>query len=465
MSTASRTVSARLPDIVGAPHVFTDPTELNSFAVDGIVPAAAVRPGSSDEVVEIVKYAASEKLALIPCGARTKLGIGSPPLRYDLALDMTRLERIISYDPGDLTLSVEPGVPLRKLAATLAEHRQFLPLSVPYFNQATVGGTIASGVDNPLRQFYGTSRDYILGMEFAIGEGVRSKSGGCVVKNVTGYDLHKLMIGSLGTLGVITRINFKTFPMLVGSRGFVAAFESLDRAIEMRHRVAQSALTPVTIELLSPSVAELFEQPAAEKITGTVMPPNLISRKHWALTIGFAGNENVLARYETDLRRIAAESAAAGITVISDKVRSAAFAHKREFVPIALAASRAATIVKLGVLPMRMKEALDAGAKAADANELPWAAMARGLGVIYFVLLPTERNDAAHRKVTAATNQILAAASALDANATIPWCPAEWKSTLKIWGPERSDIAQMQKVKKIFDPIGIFSPGRFVGGF
>ena len=461
MSTASRTVSARLPEIVGAQHVLTDPAELNRYAVDGIVPAAVVRPGSSDDVVEIVKYAASEKSALIPCGARTKLGIGSPPLRYDLALDMTRLERIISYDPGDLTLSVEPGVPLRKLAATLAEHRQFLPLSVPYFNQATVGGTIASGVDNPLRQFYGTSRDYILGMEFIIGDGVRSKSGGCVVKNVTGYDLHKLMIGSLGTLGVITRVNFKTFPMPAGTRGFVALFENLDRAIEMRHRIAQSSLTPITFEILSPCVAELFGGAAAERITGSTMPPNAISAKHWALTIGYAGNENVLARYEADLRRMAAESAAVGVSVLGDDVRPAAFARKREFIPIALAGSPATTIVKLGVLPMRMKEALDAAAKAADANGLPWAAMARGLGVIYFVLLPGERDDAAQRKVTAAINQILAAANTLDANATIPWCPAEWKSTLKIWGPERSDIAQMQKVKKIFDPIGIFSPRRF----
>jgi glycolate oxidase FAD binding subunit len=464
MSTASRTASSRLPDIVGAQHVLTDPAELQRYAVDGILPGAVVRLGSSDEVVEIVRYAASEKLALIPCGARTKLGIGSPPRRYDLALDMTRLERVISYDPGDLTLSVEPGVSLRKLAATLAEHRQFLPLSVPYFNQATVGGTIASGVDNPLRQFYGTARDYILGMEFVIGEGVRTKSGGCVVKNVTGYDLHKLMIGSLGTLGVITRVNFKTFPMPAGTRGFVARFESLDRAMEMRHRIAQSSLTPITFEILSPRVAELFSGAAAERITGSPMPSNAISAKHWALTIGYSGNENVLARYEADLRRMAAESAAVGIGVLGDDARPAAFARKREFIPIALDSSPATTIVKLGVLPMRIKEALDSAAKAADANELPWAAMARGLGVIYFVLLPGERNEAAHRKVTAAINQILAAASALDANATVPWCPAEWKSSLKIWGPEHSDIAQMRKVKNIFDSTGIFSPGRFAGG-
>ena len=109
MTTASKTASSRLPDIVGAEHVSTDPAELSAYAVDGKLPSVTARPGSTEELIEIVKYAAAEKLALIASGARTKLGIGSPPARYDVALDMTRLNRIIAYDPGDLTLSVETG--------------------------------------------------------------------------------------------------------------------------------------------------------------------------------------------------------------------------------------------------------------------------------------------------------------------------------------------------------------------
>ena len=464
MTTASKAASSRLPDIVGAEHVSTDPVELSAYAVAGKLPSVTVRPGSTVEVIEIVKYAAAESLALVASGARTKLGIGWPPARYDVALDMTRLNRIIAYDPGDLTLSVEAGVPLREVAKALAEHRQFLPLAVPFFDRATVGGTIASGVDTPLRQFYGTARDYVLGMEFVLGEGVRSKSGGNVVKNVTGYDLHKLMIGSLGTLGVITRVNFKTFPMPVSSRGFVATFENLDRAIEMRNRVAQSPLTPMTFDLMSPRVADLFSLPAAERLTTSPMPAGILSPGHWALTIGYSGKENVLSRYEAELRRMAAESAAGNVTVLGDRVRAAAFAFKREFIPIALASSPATTIVKISVLPARLKDALVAAIKAADTNQLPWAAMARSLGVIYFALLPADLSEASHRQAVATTNHILAAGASLGANVTIPWCPSEWKSALKIWGPERHDLAQMQKVKKVFDPLGIFSPGRFIGG-
>jgi FAD/FMN-containing dehydrogenase len=90
--------------------------------------------------------------------------------------------------------------------------------------------------------------------------------------------------------------------------------------------------------------------------------------------------------------------------------------------------------------------------------------MARSLGVIYFALLPAVRSDASQRQMVAATNQILAAGASLGANMTIPWCPSEWKSALKVWGPDRHDLAQMQRVKKVFDPLGIFSPGRFIGG-
>jgi glycolate oxidase FAD binding subunit len=464
VTTTSKTASLRLPDIVGAAHVSTDPTELSACAVDGKRPTVTARPGSTEEVIEIVRYAAAEKLALIASGARTKLGIGSSPERYDVALDMTRLNRIIAYDPGDLTLSVEAGTPLRNVAEALAQHRQFLPLAVPYFDRATVGGSIASGVDTPLRQFYGTARDYVLGMEFVLGEGVRSKSGGNVVKNVTGYDLHKLMIGSLGTLGVMTRVNFKTFPMPVASRGFVATFESLDRAIEMRNRVAQSPLTPMTFDLLSPRVANLFSTPGAERLATSRMPAGELSPDHWALTIGYSGKENVLSRYEAELRRMAAESAADNVTVLADRVRAAAFAFKREFIPIALESSPATTIVKISVLPARLKDALTSAIKAAETNQLRWAAMARSLGVVYFALFPAEFNQASHRQAVATTNHILAAGASFGANMTIPWCPSEWKSALKIWGPERHDLAQMQKVKKVFDPLGIFSPGRFIGG-
>jgi glycolate oxidase FAD binding subunit len=463
MNPTGTTATSRLGDIVGNANVISDPGPLAAYEIDGKIPRAAMRPGTAAEVAEIVKFAASEKLAIVASGARTKLGMGFAPSRYDLALDMTRLDRVSAYDPGDLTLSVEAGVPLHALGQTLAEHRQFLPLAVPFMSQTTMGGLIASGVDSPLRQFYGTARDFLLGMEFVTGEGATAKSGGRVVKNVTGYDIHKLMIGSLGTLGVITRVNFKTFPMPIRSRGFVARFASAERAFDMRNRIARSALTPLTMEIVSPRVAELFESEAASRYEPAPMPSNVISGTEWALTVGYAGNDEVLKRCSADLERMAEEAGATGAVVLADTLRPA-FNRKREFIPIALGSSPAATMVKMSVLPMHMASLLGSARRAAESNALPWAAMARGLGVIYFALLPLDRTEDTKARCATVTDAIHAACAGLGGHSTIPWCPTEWKSALKIWGPPRADFALMQKVKRVFDPQGVLSPGRFVGG-
>jgi len=459
-SAFSPSVTSRLSEIVGATNVASDFAQLATYEIDRKLPAAAVRPGSSEEVAEIVKFAAAERLALVATGARTKLGIGCAPTRYDLALDMTRLNKVIAHDPGDLTLSVEAGVPLAKLVQILAEHRQFLPLPVPFANRTTIGGLIASGVDSPLRQFYGTARDFLLGMEYVTGEGVATKSGGRVVKNVTGYDIHKLMIGALGTLGVITRVNFKTFPMPLATRGFIARFAIAENALDMRHRIARSALTPLTMEILSPRVAELFGSDAATRYERAPMPGDVISNTEWALTTGYAGNEQVLDRYANELKRLARESSATGVTILSENLPPA-WARKREFIPIALASSPATTIVKISVLPLRMKEAIAVAQKAAELNDLRWAAMARGLGIIYFAILPSDHTEQWRQRVTTAASAIQEACAKLAGHATIPWAPAEWKTTLQIWGPSRPDAAQMQKVKSVFDPQHILSPGRF----
>ena len=346
--------AAQLAAIVGEQHLLTESEHLAPYPVDGKMPVAVVRPGSSEEIGEIVKFANAEKLAMVITGARTKLAIGLPPRQYDLALDTTRLDRILAYDPGDLTLSIEAGVPLNDVQRTLAQHGQFLPLEVPYMNRTTAGGTIASGVDSPLRQSYGTARDYILGLEFVTGEGIAAKSGGRVVKNVTGYDIHKLLAGSLGTLGVITKINLRTFCRPSNMRGFVATFASFESAVALRHRLAKSPLSLLTLEIFSPKTGELFSGDSAALIESNPIAANLFSDKHWTLAVQFAGNDNVIARCERELREMAELCGASNAQIVAEGEVSGVFGRAREFVPIALESSGATTIVKMSVQPSRL---------------------------------------------------------------------------------------------------------------
>src|SRR5216684_1499450 len=238
-----------------------------------------------------------------------------PPSRYDVALDMTGLHQIAHYDPADLTLSAGAGTPIAKLNATLFEHQQFLPLLVPWYSRSTIGGTIASGIDSPLRQFYGTARDFLIGAEFIDGKGNLCKSGGRVVKNVTGYDLHKLLIGSLGTLAVITRLNFRTFPSPPASRGFVASFPSAEGALALRRAISESPLNPLTLDVLSPGLAQIFAtRTLATPEVAVFSEENHVTSSHslprvgdwfrpreWQLCAAFAGTPEVLERYASEL--------------------------------------------------------------------------------------------------------------------------------------------------------------------
>ncbi|HTS10858.1 MAG TPA: FAD-binding oxidoreductase [Candidatus Limnocylindrales bacterium] len=464
MSAGTRPVGARFADLVGDAQSLQDPAELAGYAVDGKIPSIAVRPGSIEEVGEVVKRASAEKLAIIPVGARTKLAIGLPPRQYDVALDMTRLNRVVAYDPGDLTLSVEAGLPLSELNRVLAEHRQFLPLSVPFADRATIGGAVSSGVDSPLRQHYGTARDYIRGIEFVTGDGKIAKSGGRVVKNVTGYDLHKLMIGALGTLAVITRINFRTFPSPIGIRAFVARFDKVDAADSMRALIARSALAPMTMEIFSPGAADLFYGNAASRIEKNLVAPGVLTNNTWALTIGVAGTAQTLDRSESEVRSIAQQSGDTAFTALGPDQIPGAFGRKREFIPIALASSPGATIIKLSVLPSKIKDSLVEIESAAAASSLRSAAMARAVGIIYVALLPDSTAASDRERVVRAAARIQSRAAAAGGHAVIPWCPTEWKSSLSIWGPDPPDLPQMRGLKSVFDPQGVLSPGRFVGG-
>jgi len=446
MIMAATAVSESLGSIIGPENVITDTEWLRAYRLRTRTPKLVLRPGSEREIVEIVRFAAAEKLSLVPAGARSKLAMNIPVHAHDIALDMTRLDRVVAYDADDLTLSVQPGLPLSRLAGILGERGQFLPLAVAFENRASVGGTIASGMDSPLRQLYGTARDYVLGMEFVTGDGQLVKSGGRVVKNVSGYDLHKLMIGSFGSLGVITRINFRTFPATGSMRGFVSSAHSALEVAGMRQRIAQSPLRPLTIEMADPTAVEL--------LWGNTI--RSAANGNWALLVTFAGSEKVLGRYEREVRHLAGSHE---IELLDEKKAAAALSRVREFAPLALESSAQTVIVKMSVLPSRLAPQLDEAARVCQGYELRWAALARGIGVIYFALLPSAQDEETRDRVNRALCELFEATEGRGGNFTVPWCPEEWNADVFRRKTTRNDLEQMRKIKRVFDPNGVFACG------
>jgi glycolate oxidase FAD binding subunit len=477
MTNSSPNPALALKAILDASRVLSDPIACAAYAVEGIVPAAVAKPASAEEVAEIIRFSALEKLALIPCGHRTKLAIGMPPSRYDIALDVTALNQIAHYDPGDLTLSIDAGTPLAKLNAVLFEHKQFLPLLVPWYSRTTIGGTIASGIESPLRQFYGTARDFLIGAEFIDGTGKLCKSGGRVVKNVTGYDLHKLLVGSLGTLAVITRLNFRTFPSPLASRGFVASFANAEGALALRSAITESPLSPLTLDVLSPGLAQIFSTrtPVTPEVAvfadenhrtdQNSLPQigNWFRPDEWQLCAAFAGTPEVLNRYTRDLTRLAEQSRVTSTAILDDSTRPAVWGRLRESLSMLLESSPATAIFKISVLPSQHAALFANLRQIADRAALSHALVARAGSTIYFALLPSSANKETTAQLARGATQIFDSISSASGNATLLFAPRALKQYVSVWGPPRPDLALMRRLKTAFDPQNILAPGRMTG--
>jgi glycolate oxidase FAD binding subunit len=457
MNQPAQTGVTRLEEIVGGAHVLIDLVELSAREADGMRPSAVVRPADALQIAEIIRFAAAENLAVIPCGGCTKLGIGSPPARYDIALDLTRMNRVLAYDPRDLTLGVEPGVRIEDLSRILAEQNQFLPLAVPFFDRATIGGVVAANSSSPLRHSYGAVRDFCLGMEFVTGEGSPAKSGGRVVKNVTGYDLHKLLIGSLGTLAVITRVNFRTFPLLPAHGTFVASFSDAEAAFAFCRTVAHSALNPQIVEVADPGSAHLIFSGEA---------PARISLRHWSVVISASGHASVVDRHARELGHMAVAAHALEFVPLSDTENVTIMARIREFPRIVREMAPSALIFRIGVLPTAMAPLLTRLGQVAAQNHLEFAALTRASGIVYAAFLPEEGDETPLGAVVKASSEVFQACGdpQIEARAMLEWCPAEVKRAADgVWGPALPDFELMQRVKTVFDPQNVLSPGRFAG--
>lgn len=212
-----------LAEIVGAAQVVTDGAALAAAAVQGVKPACVCVPGNAEQASAVLKFAAEHKIPVVPGGGGTKQGIGLPPPAEFLALSTRGLGGVedpahheLRHEPPDMIATVPAGMELSAAQAALGRNGQWLPLDGD--PHATVGGLVAADSSGPRALGYGTLRDMVLGMTIVNGDGVIRRCGGKVVKNVTGYALEKLYIGSFGTLGLITEVTFRLRPLPIERR-------------------------------------------------------------------------------------------------------------------------------------------------------------------------------------------------------------------------------------------------------
>ncbi|HEX3645860.1 MAG TPA: FAD-binding oxidoreductase [Vicinamibacterales bacterium] len=209
-----------------------------------------LQPANAAEVAAALRRASEARQSIVIRGAGTKSEWGRPAARVDAVLDMRRVNRILAHEHGDMTATVEAGATLHDVNAALAIHGQTLPLDPPFADRATIGGLLATNDSGPLRHRYGTPRDLVIGIQLATTDGVLTKAGGQVVKNVAGYDLSKLVTGSFGSLAAIISATFKLAPLPAASKTLRIGVGDKATVAEIVRRMMASQLEPAALEVV-----------------------------------------------------------------------------------------------------------------------------------------------------------------------------------------------------------------------
>lgn len=403
--------------------------EVEALFIDGVPASDIVVPEDAQAAAEVLAEAEAPGHAVAPVGGGTALGMGNPPERVDLILSTERLGGIIDYEPTDLVLSVGAGARFGDVQAVLGEHGQRLPLDPPGGADATIGGLIATGRWGPLRYSAGTLRDLLIGIAVAHPSGTVSRAGGMVVKNVSGYDMPRLYLGSLGSLGVIVSANFKVLPRPRAESTIVAGFATSEEAFAQAARLRQSSEPLAALE-----VARQYGR--------------------WLLAARIEGRE---ATVDDVASRIAATVANNDLTSL-DREASADWWHTY-VAQQSPSPGDDAVLIRCGVRP-KETPALAAGIAAALSNldvAVPYLAASPGLGSVV-VRLDVGADGSAER--LAEVQDILLG---LAETVTILTAPPAWKQGIDVWGrlPEGFDV--MRSLREQFDPQRTINPGRFAG--
>ena len=262
-----------------------DTADRSGIPTPQISPAISVSPGSEDEIAAILRLANQHGFSVVPGGGGTEFRAGAA--RAEVLLHTDRLREIEHYDHADLTVGVGAGMTVAQLNTMVGADRLMFAADPPFAEHATVGGVLAAASHGPMRHGYGSVRDFCIGIRFVSGDGRKAKGGGRVVKNVAGYDLMKLLIGSFGTLAVITSASFKLFPAPRQTRTFIAEFGSWQEALKFRDLILHSPLSPMCLELVSPRARK-------------VMRPEMTGDS-WVICVRGSGSDAALTRYRKEL--------------------------------------------------------------------------------------------------------------------------------------------------------------------
>lgn len=447
---------------------------LNRYRVDGITPKLVVFPENIKQISDILKLASDLRVSVIPSGNGSKLSFGNPPRGVDLVLSLCKLNRIIEYEPADLTVTVEAGMIFSDFQNVLAKEGQFLALDPPYCKDckgdrpvaptATIGGIIATNSSGPLRLRYGIPRDMVIGLKVVLSDGTIAKSGGKVVKNVAGYDLNKLFIGSLGTLGVIAELSFKLHPLPKQQSSVLITFKTLPEAIGFAFDVLDSSLLPSFLELISvdPEAQTLAELQSLIEVEELVeLRANRLALI--TLIIGVDGHVETSNGQIDQLQKLSERFKSSRLKILSGAEDQRLREILRSFAEWQPNSSD--IICKASVLISEVESIFEEAYNNININILSHI----GNGIVLIRFATNSNNSSSDSdqelsRLSKTISKLRGKCVQKGGNLIIEAAPPQLKSMLDVWGAPKSDFRVMKGIKSELDPHSVLSPGRFLGG-
>lgn len=447
----------RIVDLLGPDGARTSPEDLQAYAFDGTFlerrPDLVALPRSTDDVAAILRMAAAERVPVVTRGAGSGLAGGSVPLAGGIVLSMTRMDRILEMDTVNMTARVQPGVVTADLQVEALARGLYYPPDPASQRQSTIGGNVAMCAGGPHGLKYGVTKDYVLGLEALTADGRVMRTGGKMIKNVTGYNLTQLLVGSEGTLAVITEVILRLVPRPRGSRTALAVFPRIQDAARMITTILGAGIVPATIEIMDQASIRCVEE---WQHAGLPVDAGAI------LIIEVDGEPSGVAVELADVARLCTEGGASEVKVARDETESAALWAARRAVSASMNRIRPTKLgedvcVPRSAIPEMMEAVHEIAARfgllipvyghISDGNLHP--------NILF------DRHDPEEvERVNRAAAEIFQAAVRLGGTLTGEHGIGTLKKEFLAMALDPVELEMMRRVKDAFDPLGILNPGK-----
>lgn len=452
--TIAAALLTRLEGLVGAARVWAEAPHTEAFAIDGCAPTVVVRPETVEQAAEVVAFAGRERLALVPWGQATQMHLGQVPQRYDVALSLAGLTRVIDYDIANLTVIAEAGLPLRDVYKLSVPERQFLPLGFPG-TMASLGGLLVTNTSGVKRARYGGVRDLLLGTRVVLPDGALVRYGGRVVKNVAGYDMNKLFVGSLGVFGVVLETTYRLAALPEADRLLAVVFPDLAPAVAAAAAIQGSQLLPSALMLCSTEATAACD--ALQSLP--LRPPQV------ALVANFDGMYEAVERQLRDSQQLCRQHGGTDHTVCTgeDLFHFWEFQEAWRAAPAASAPARLQ--IRLGTLPTAVVATLQGltTAPACFSPVRPWLVDYTSGQIFVHFPLPQACTDDMLLVVRHWLQQLRVQLRDQHGYCVVEYAPTALRPQLEVWG-ESPGQSLLRLYKQRFDPHAVLNPGRYVAG-